>query len=264
MPSNKNLNMTNSTETTYFITGGNRGIGFNLLKILSASSENIVIASIRGSTSLPKNKELKQLTEARDNIHIVQLDVAQEESINKLPEEIEKIPSFTGIDIFIANSGIADSYYTVLEAPREVWIDHYRTNVLGPILTLQKIYPLLMLKKTRKVFFISSAAGSITSLLPVPISAYGQSKAALNYTMRELSVELKSEEFTVAAFHPGMVSTDMGQAAMKKFTGEHDLSKVLKVITPEESASALVETFNKIVPENSGNFYNYDGSEAAF
>ncbi|CDH12849.1 uncharacterized protein ZBAI_04635 [Zygosaccharomyces bailii ISA1307] len=258
--------MSELTKTTYFITGGNRGIGFNLVKILSASPNNVIIASIRGSTALPKNKELEDLRKDRRNIHVVQLDISDEESINKIANEIKETPSFDGIDIFISNSGIADAYYEVLQAPKKVWLDHYTTNTLGPILVLQQIYPLLLMKKTRKLFFISSLAGSITGFLPFSISAYGQSKAALNYTIKELSFELKSKDFTTVAFHPGMVLTDMGQYGISKFK-DADLKidfSTIENLTPEKSATDLINVFGKISAEDNGKFYNYDGTLAEF
>lgn len=258
--------MSDQTKTTYFITGGNRGIGLNLVKILSASPNNVVIASTRGPTSLPKNKELEGLTKERKNIHVVQLDIADEESINKVASEIKEVPSFDGIDVFISNSGISDAYYEVLQAPRKVWLDHYTVNALGPILVLQQIYPLLLLKKTRKLFFISSVAGSITSFLPFSVSAYGQSKAALNYSIKELSFELKPKGFTTVAFHPGMVLTDMGQHGINKLkdSGIEIDFNALKNQTPEESAAGLVQVFSKISAEDNGKFYNYDGTLADF
>ncbi|CAI4741953.1 BDN_1c_G0032260.mRNA.1.CDS.1 [Saccharomyces cerevisiae] len=239
--------MNTSSRITYFIIGGSRGIGFNLVKILSASTGNTVITSIRGSPSLPKNKQVEDLAKIRKNIHI-----------------IKKTPFFLGIDIFIACSAVSDSYYKVLETPKSVWLNHYSTNALGPILALQKVYPLLLLKKTRKIFFISSVAGSINAFVPLSVSAYGQSKAALNYAVKTLSFELKPEGFTVVAFHPGMVSTDMGQYGIDHFKEKNiDISGV-NIITPEESASALIDVFRKILPEDNGKFFTYDGSEGVF
>lgn len=190
--------------------------------------------------------------------------MTEDESIGNIANQIKETPSFQGIDVFIANSGVSDSYYEVLKTPKSVWLEHYSTNALGPILALQSIYPLLLLKKTRKIFFISSVAGSITGFAPISVSAYGQSKAALNYAIKALSFELKPEGFTVAAFHPGLVSTDMGQAGIDHFTErEIDISS-FDVITPEESASALVDVFGKILPKDNGKFFNYDGNENIF
>ncbi|QHS74522.1 Osi1p SPAR_K01390 [Saccharomyces paradoxus] len=256
--------MTSSSEMTYFIIGGNRGIGFNLVKILSGSTDNTVITSIRGSPSLPKNKQVVDLAKIRKNIHIVQLDLTEDESIGNIANEIKKTPSFSGIDVFIACSGISDSYYEVLKTPKSVWLKHYNTNALGPILTLQKVYPLLLLKKARKIFFISSVAGSINGFVPISVSAYGQSKAALNYAVKALSFELKPEGFTVVAFHPGMVSTDMGQSGIDHFKEKNIDVSGIDIITPEESASALVNVFGKILPGDNGKFFNYDGSESVF
>ncbi|QID86546.1 hypothetical protein GRS66_009179 [Saccharomyces pastorianus] len=96
--------MSSSSNTTYFIIGGNRGIGFNLVKTLSASTDNVVIA-FRGLPSLPKNKQLEDLKKSRDNIHTVQLDITDDESVNKIADEIRKTPSFQGIDILLQTLG---------------------------------------------------------------------------------------------------------------------------------------------------------------
>lgn len=256
--------MSNQSKKTYFITGGNRGIGFNLVKLLSASKDNTVIASIRGPISSPKNTQLEQLKKGRDNIHVVQLDLTNENSINKIADEVKNTPFFEGIDVFISNSGISDAYYEVLTAPKDVWLEHHTTNVLGPIFTLQKLYPFLLMKRTRQLFFISSCAGSIGNFFPISVSAYGQSKAALNYTVKELSFELMPEGFTVVAAHPGLVSTDMGQYGVQKFAEMNIQLSGVEVITPEQSASGLVNVLASITPSDNGKFLNYDGSEAVF
>lgn len=77
-------------------------------------------------------------------MHVVELEITEEDSINKLPEEIKKIPGFGGIFVVILNSGVADSYFKALDTPQKVLLDHYSVNTLGPILVLQKIYPLLL------------------------------------------------------------------------------------------------------------------------
>lgn len=144
--------MSDQAKKTYFITGGNRGIGFHLVKILSASKDNTVITSIRGPILLPKNAQLKQLEKERDNIHVVQLDLTNEDSINKIADEVKNTPSFEGIDVFISNSAISDAYFEVLRAPKDVWLDHYTTNVLGPIFTFQRLYPFPLRRRLANSF----------------------------------------------------------------------------------------------------------------
>lgn len=130
--------MNNASPTTEFITGGNRRIGFQLIKHISVSPNNVVISSIRGSVLQAKNKQLQELMKGTNNIHIAQLDIVDAESIDQLESEIRIIPFVDGIDVFISSAAISDAYYEVLNVPKKVWLDHYTTNTLGPIFVLQK------------------------------------------------------------------------------------------------------------------------------
>ena len=71
-------------------------------------------------------------------------------------------------------------------------------------------------------------------------------KAAVNNVMVSISEELKSKQITVVSFHPGWVRTDMGGPNA--------------TLSPQESASYLIQNFINLKLENSGKFYNYDGS----
>ena len=64
--------------------------------------------------------------------------------------------------------------------------------------------------------------------------------------MVSISEELKSKQITVVSFHPGWVRTDMGGPNA--------------TLSPQESASYLIQSFINLKLENSGKFYNYDGS----
>lgn len=86
----------------------------------------------------------------------------------------------------------------------------------------------------------------------------------LLYTIKELSFEFKSQGFIAVAFHPGLVTTDMGQCGIDKMKGaDADLSAI-EVLTPEQSAKSLINVFEKISVEDNGKFYNYDRNETVF
>lgn len=246
-------------QTVYFITGGNRGIGFNLVKQLSERKNSVVITTARKPEDAT---QLNQLIEANSNVHVVKLDVASKQSNLDAAEEVAKIVG--GIDVFISNAAIADSYKTVLEADEEVWTSHWKTNVLGSIFLYQAFYPLIAKGNDKQIIFISSLAGSIGGFFDASVSAYGQSKAALNYTTKEISFELREQGFTVVAVHPGMVSTDMGSYGkdniLKSAPGLKDVVEAM-VITPETSALSLLSVFDKLSTDDNGKFIGYDGSE---
>lgn len=247
---------------TYFITGATRGLGFEFARQLSEDADNKVIASSR---SLKSSGQLQKLADSRKNVFIVELEVGDESSAIALPEQLARIDS--GIDVLIHNAGIAlpESSDATLNIRRETWLKQYKVNVLGAIEVFQKVYPFLVKRDTRKVIFLSSIAGSFSEFIPMPLGPYGQSKAALNYTIKHIATELESEKFTVIATHPGLVTTDTGNAAIGKLeevvTDQQALEEVKNsAITPKVSVEGLLNVVKTITVEDTGKFYYYDGS----
>lgn len=249
----------------YFISGGNRGIGYEFVKQLSSNPENTIIASTRDASNSP---ELQKLADSNANVKIVKLDVSDSESIEGLDQQLKTIAK-DGIDILISNAGIAKSFYPAIETERSVYEDHYRTNVLGPIYLTKALYPYLKLKDTKQLVYISSLSGSIGGMIPLSSSAYGQSKAALNYTVKELSLELGPEGFVAISVHPGMVSTDMGKENTAKFLELNpqilEAFKGAKVYSPEESVETQLEKIIfKLSKDDNGKFFDVEGGELPF
>ena len=242
----------------YFITGANRGIGYAVVEELSKRSNVKVIATVR---SLDKAEKLILLNKKTGNVEVVTLDVSSEESVDALDVQLKKVAP-DGIDVFISNAAYFNCLYTVNEAPRHIWIDNYKTNTLGPILTYQVLYPYLLKKDTRKIVFISSLGGSIGRYFPLSVSAYGQTKAALNYTGKELSSELEAENFIVISLHPGVVTTDGTEEFKSKVNSPALIEAFEKLaITPETSAIKQLAIIDGLTKESTGKFLSYDGSE---
>ncbi|KAH3667938.1 hypothetical protein OGAPHI_001692 [Ogataea philodendri] len=232
---------------TYFIAGASRGIGLELAKQLSDDQNNTVIASYRSSAP-----ELLELAK-KSNVSTVVLDVDDQSSIEKLPEQLGDI----AIDVAIMNAGIARSFSPVANTPRHQWIDHFVTNAVGPAMVFQQIQSLVEKAPSPKAYFVSTAAGSIQTSLPVSTSAYGASKAALNFIVRKLSEEVP--KITFVALHPGMVATDMGMFAVDILSaGNDEIKSMLEgvSITPELSASQIIAAIN--APIKSGRFIRVD------
>lgn len=250
---------------TYLITGATRGIGFEFVRQLSEIADNKVIASARDVQNAGK---LQELADLRQNVLIVELEVGDGESAAKLSEQLMKITS--GIDILIHNAGIAfpETANATLQIGRNTWLDHYKVNTLGAIEVFQKVYPFLMKNDTRKVAFLSSAAGSFSEFLPMPVGAYAQSKAALNYTIKHMAFEVQNEGMTVLALHPGLVTTDMGNQAVDIYQevvpGPALEEMKLGAVTPEESVNGLLKVIEEAEIEKSGKFLYHDGTVHEF
>ncbi|CEP59978.1 SDR family oxidoreductase LALA0_S01e00254g [Lachancea lanzarotensis] len=248
----------------YFVSGGSRGIGFGIVKNLSATPSNIVIATARNPDSATG---LKELAKVRPNVKIVALDVADDESVKAAAKDAERI-SPLGIDVLISNAGIATEAKPVLECSDSAYMHHFNVNTIGPIRLLREFRDLLEKKSTKQIVMVSSEAGSITNLLTFfPTSAYGMSKVSLNFAVRLLDHELGPAGYSIIALHPGVVLTDAMTSAQKDMDPETVafLAKNMTLLSPDESASCIVNNvLDKLDTSASGKFLSYDGSELAW
>jgi norsolorinic acid ketoreductase len=238
----------------WFISGANRGIGFEIVKIIS-NLGNIVFAGVRTPS---KATALQKLASKNPNIHILQLESSSVADATAAAQTIQQITG--GLDVVIANAGIANNWQKAIDLDLDSIYEHLKVNAVGPLILFRALYPLLLQRQTRKFVTVSTIAASsaVVPELPVPGAVYGSSKAALNYITRSIHKEHFEEGFIVFPIHPGMVDTEMGQAAAPLF-GMEKLP-----MSPYESAQAVFNVVNSATKEQSGRFLSYDGTELAW
>ena len=219
---------------TIFITGANRGIGYYLVKECVSRQFNI-IGTCR---NINKSKDLINIK--YDNLNIFEMNVIDELSISKVSENIR-----APLDYLICNAGINNGFGNLFDEDHshKEMLDVLNVNVLGCILTIK--YLIRHLNSNSKIILMSSIMG-VQEHNGSSATIYRASKAAVNNVMVSISEELKSKQITVVSFHPGWVRTDMGGPNA--------------TLSPQESASYLIQNFINLKLENSGKFYNYDGS----
>lgn len=233
----------------WFVSGANRGIGYELVKIV-ADLGHVIFAGVRNPS---KATALKSLAARNSNIHIVQLESTSVSDAAAAAKTVEQVTG--GLDVVVANAGIANNWQKITELSLESLNDHFQVNAVGPIILFQALYPLLLQRQTRKFVTVSTLAGSISQTIPIPDTVYGSSKAALNFITRSIHKEHSEEGFIVFPIHPGMVDSDMGQSAAPLF-GMKKLP-----MSPFESAEAVFRVVNTSTKEQSGKFLSYDGTE---
>lgn len=220
------------TETA-LVTGSNRGIGLELCRQLSAKGLH-VIATCRKASA-----ELKAL-----HVEIIEgVEVSEPKSLAILAEKL----AGRQIDWLINNAGIAGGFGLghIDDAAIDSFVDMYRVNSLGPLLTTQAL--LANLTKGSKVGIITSRMGSIADNDSGGSYAYRMSKAAVNAAGKSLSIDLKPKSIAVAILHPGWVRTDM--------TGHGGL------IDPDESAAGLIQRMEELTLETTGGFWHTNGEQ---
>lgn len=101
---------------------------------------------------------------------------------------------------------------------------------------------------------LSARVGSIEDNQMGGWYSYRASKAAHNMLLKTLALEwkLSHRNTTVVALHPGTVASRLSEPFLTP-------SYKKRVLTPKECAEALLTVISQLHPENSGNFYDWQG-----
>ena len=184
-----------------FITGGNRGIGKGLVRLLG--KDNNIVFSVR---DIKKGEDtLKMLKEVKAKY--VLLDVNDIESIYNAKQEI-KI-NMDQIDLLFNNAGILIPEYEVpaFETSEDSILKTFEINTLGPLRVIKSL--LNLIPRGGRIVNISSGMGQLDDMEGGSL-AYRLSKTSLNALTKILSIELKDRGIKINAICPGWVQTDMG------------------------------------------------------
>jgi len=187
------------------VTGGNRGIGFEVCRQLAARGFAVLLTARDAGKSRAAAAKLKSV----GRVEPVVLDVANASSIKKAVAEVSS--RYDSLDVLINNAGINyDTWETVENAEIDgTVIETIRTNLLGPWRMCQAFLPLLRKSRAGRIANVSSESGSLANMGAGP-PAYQVAKAALNALTRTLAGELRRTSILVNAVCPGWVATDMG------------------------------------------------------
>lgn len=229
--------------TTYLITGANRGVGWAMVQQLAAAGDT-VFAACRTPASA---ESLQALATANPNIHVVQLDVTNEATIESAAKAVSA--ETNAIDVLINNAGILIRDKELAQVSAEDIQHTMAVNVTGPMLVAKHFASLLKNGTDPKLINISSQLGSVLSLQDKTWGSYSYnaSKGAINIMGRMLSHELKPDGVCVLTMHPGWVQTDMGGSEA--------------AVTPFDSAEGILKVIHSATMADTNKFYIYNGEE---
>ncbi len=212
--------MSTTDKKIAFITGANRGIGFETAHELGKKGIHVVIGSRdakKGQEAVAKLQKLGVEAEA------ITFDV------NKKTDHAAAFKFFNDkyarLDILINNAGVfkdiaspsAEKTINVTNVSEEIIRETFDANFIAPILLTQTLLPLIKKSSSGRIVNLSSILASLAlhsdPASPIYTSkafAYNASKTALNAFTVHLAYELKDTKIKVNSAHPGWVKTDMG------------------------------------------------------
>ncbi|WIB26844.1 SDR family NAD(P)-dependent oxidoreductase [Curtobacterium sp. MCSS17_015] len=207
--------------TTTLITGGNRGLGYEVARRLVDAGHAVWIGARDASSG----------QEAADRLgaHSVSLDVTDDASVGAAAAMIRAQAGH--LDVLINNAGILGE----VAAPEDMTADQlrevYETNVFGLVRVTRAFLPLLRQGTDPSVINVTSGMGSFT-LTHDParvesqytLAAYGSSKSAVTMLTTQYAKTVPDVRFnavdpgqTATAFtgHVGQSVTEGAEAAVR-------------------------------------------------
>lgn len=208
-----------STEKVAFITGGNRGLGFQTALQLGQKGIRIVI----GSRSLLQGEQaIAKLRASGVKADVLLFD------INRTASHQSAYSHFNArvghLDILINNAAIAGGSFSSTgpehrstEVNPDLLHQVFETNFFSQVALTKVLLPLIKKSPAGRIVNMSSILGSLT-LQATPGSpiydaksfAYDASKTALNAFTVHLAYELRNTKVKVNSAHPGWVRTELG------------------------------------------------------
>ena len=213
-----------------FITGGNRGLGFQTALLLKDPGTKVVI----GSRDRSQGEEaVKKLREAGVDADVLQFDITKPGDAQTAYDYFNS--KYGKLDILINNAGIAAGTFpgtgpehSAAEAPADLLHKVFETNFFAQVALTNTLLPLIRESPAGRIVNLSSILGSLTlhadpksPIYHAKSFIYDASKTALNAYTVHLAYELRDTPIKVNSAHPGWVKTDMGgpQATMELSEG---------------------------------------------
>lgn len=194
-----------------FITGGARGIGFEIAKNFAKAGATIIIGDIDQKNLDTAVKELKSLAvKVEGYAHDVSSLKSCEDVIKKAAEE------FGRIDILVNNAGITRD--TLLMRMSEDDFDRVITiNLKGTFNCTKVVSRIMMRQRYGRIINIASVIGLIGN---VGQANYASSKAGIIGLTKSAARELAARNVTVNAIAPGYIETEMTKVLPEEVTSQ--------------------------------------------
>ncbi|HDX9669157.1 TPA: SDR family oxidoreductase [Bacillus cereus] len=226
------------------VTGGSRGIGYELVKQLALHGYKVILTSRD-----PKMGQdaLQKLNELNLDVSLLVMDVDDQKSIHQAATTVEE--EYGRLDVLINNAGVyLDQNDHLLDMDPSVLERTMNTNFFGVYHVIRCFIPLMEKKGYGRIINVSSEYGAMDAISAQGVGAYKLSKFSLNGLTQLIAAEIKGD-IKINAVDPGWVSSDMGGPSAPR--------------TPKQAAESII-WLAKIGPEGpSGRFFR-DGKQVSW
>jgi NAD(P)-dependent dehydrogenase (short-subunit alcohol dehydrogenase family) len=192
------------------VTGGNRGIGFEIARGLARKG---IATYLTSRSPIEAEKAAADIAaETGTRVHGVSLDVREDDAARSVMDKIAKAEG--RLDVLVNNAGIAiDRDRLALDIDINDVRDTFETNLFGPWHLTQLAVPLMRRRNYGRIVMVSSSLGELPfdphhDVWP----AYGTSKLGLNALSIIAARQLAGTNVLLNVGTPGYCATAMSGA----------------------------------------------------
>ena len=236
---------------TAIVTGGSRGIGAAIVKMLAEEGYNVVLNYNKSEEIAQKLKE--EFTKNKYSVEIFKADVSKREEAKALVDFTLK--KFGSIEVLVNNAGISQTKLFT-DITDEDWNVMIGTNLNSVFYTSQEVVKNMIHNKKGCIINISSIWGLVGSSCEVH---YSVAKAGVDAMTKALAKELGPSNIRVNSIAPGIIDTDMNKYLTDKeiveIEEEIPLCKIGKVEDIAKCAKWLIQdsyTTGQVISINGG------------
>jgi NAD(P)-dependent dehydrogenase (short-subunit alcohol dehydrogenase family) len=205
-----------------FITGGNRGIGFQTALDLGQNKNENIRVVIGSRDNAQGEHAVARLRAGNVDADFIQFDITNSAHYQAAYDYFES--RYGRLDILLNNAGIAGGTFPgegpehrASVVPMDLLRNVFETNFFAQVQLTQKLLPLIKNSPAGRIVNLSSILASLklhadpkSPIYNAKSFAYDASKTALNAFTVHLAYELRDTNIKVNSAHPGWVKTDMG------------------------------------------------------
>ena len=241
----------NIVSKVIVVTGGSRGIGAEIVKLLAKSGHNVIL-NYNKSEECAQNVE-KELTKQGKAVDIFKADISKSEEAKKLIQFA--LNKYGRIDVLINNAGISQSKLFT-DITDEEWQNMIANNLSSAFYCSREAAKNMIHNKKGLIINISSIWGLTGASMEVH---YSTAKAGMIGLTKALAKELGPSNIRVNAIAPGIIDTDMvkgySRDEIKEIENEIPLEKIGTASNIAKCVKWLIEddyTTGEVISINGG------------
>ena len=231
------------------VTGSSRGLG-KAIAIQLAKDHGLYILVNYSSNKQAAEDTLTQIKEAGGDGEIVQFNVQDKESVDRVLDQWKKDNPDRFISVLVNNAGITrDGLFVFME--ENDWDDVVNVSSKGMFNVTRNLITQMVRKRTGRIINVASLSG----LKGVPGQTnYSAAKGAMIASTKALAQEVAKRKITVNAVAPGFIESDMTNdlpvdqlkqmIPMNRFGTADEVAHVVSFLASEKASYITGEVIN--------------------